>query len=319
MGLSILAIVLYHTPYEVTGSFLWNYLHGSAYWGVDVFLFLSGLGACHSLASRGGRGYLARRVRRLLPGLYLFMVPWGLLMWFSWGMTRWDLIGTLTLLGWWFGFTRQLNWYFSAVWAFFLLAVPVGALLRRCRRPAPVWAGLLALSLGLGLWCPMDYLMTAATRLPVFFTGMLFGELDRRGYAPGRAFYCLVYLLVPIGLILSVLTFGVLGEQYGDSFGLWWYPNALIVPGLAVAAGEIGARLRAFPWLVRAAGFIPALGESAAEILMVHVGIYKYIRLFRTFTNLQWLLISLICIILGRLYYRFVTSRITARLEQRRA
>ena len=127
MGLSILAVVYFHTPYTETGSFLRNYLHDAGYWGVDVFLFLSGLGACHSLAARGGRGYLCRRARRILPGLYLFMIPWAFLMWFSWGMTRWDLLGTLTLLGWWFGFSRQLNWYFSAVWAFFLLAVHAAA------------------------------------------------------------------------------------------------------------------------------------------------------------------------------------------------
>lgn len=75
MGLAILGIVFYHTPFILHNQ--WVIMVKSFFnWGVDLFLFLSGLGACHSLRRQGGVSYLKRRAGRLLPGLYLFLLPW---------------------------------------------------------------------------------------------------------------------------------------------------------------------------------------------------------------------------------------------------
>ena len=122
MGLAILGIAYYHAPFILHGT--WTRLfHNCLYCGVDVFLLLSGIGAVHSIEKRGGRDYLRQRALRLLPGLLPMLLLWCVLMTALGFMGPWSFLGSMTLLGWWLGDPVQLNWYFSAVWMFFLLAI----------------------------------------------------------------------------------------------------------------------------------------------------------------------------------------------------
>ena len=123
MGLAILGVVIFHAPFVISHYKL-RVIHDNLCCGVDLFLLFSGLGACHSIRSHGGKGYLKKRLSRLLPGLIPVLVLWSLLMHFL-GYLNWkEFFGSITLLGWWLGQYKQLNWYFSAVWAFFLMAAP---------------------------------------------------------------------------------------------------------------------------------------------------------------------------------------------------
>ena len=141
MGLAILGVILFHASFSIS-SYKLRLIHDNLCCGVDLFLFFSGIGACHSIAAHGGRGYLKNRLRRILPGLMPVLILWSAWMVFT-GVMNWkEFWGSVTLLGWWFGQYKQLNWYFSAVWAFFLLAVPLYGLFRRCRRPVWLWLGL---------------------------------------------------------------------------------------------------------------------------------------------------------------------------------
>ena len=47
MGLSMLSIMLFHQ--YLSSVFPFNFFHNFGYWGVDVFLFLSGAGLVYSL------------------------------------------------------------------------------------------------------------------------------------------------------------------------------------------------------------------------------------------------------------------------------
>ncbi len=309
MGLAICGIAFFHAPFVIHNPWL-KLFHDMLNCGVDLFLFLSGLGAYHSIRSRGGRGYLCQRAIRLFPGLYLFLIPWGLIMFLAGFMTGRDFIGSVTLLGWWFGQTNQLNWYFSAVWAFFLLAVPLYHLFSRTKHPIPLWLSLTIISVLLGILCPVDRLMVAVTRLPIFLTGMLFGCLECRGFSHEKLLRCILYPLMFLGLWLVAATYWGLGWTYGYSLGLWWYPYALIIPGAAIMISDLAAICRKYR--------IPSLlmrpfqwcGESSAEILMVHVGVYKIIFATTTFRNRIWLCILLACLALGCLYHYLVVSRL---------
>ncbi len=65
MGLSMLSIMLYHQ--YITSVVPFNFFHNFGYWGVDVFLFLSGAGLVYSLKKNTIRIYYLRRFLRLLP------------------------------------------------------------------------------------------------------------------------------------------------------------------------------------------------------------------------------------------------------------
>lgn len=313
MGLAIIGIAFYHAPFVLHNQWviLWK---STLNCGVDLFLFLSGLGACHSIARRGGAGYLRQRAGRLLPGLYLFLLPWCGVMVYLGAMDLRQLLGSVTLLGWWLGESTQLNWYFSAVWMFFLLAVPCYGLFCRTRRPVLLWLILTAASMALGMvvgsLTPCYWLMTAVTRLPVFLTGMLFGRLEQLDFRHEARLWWIAVLLLPVGLWLVLITVLGYGYVYGYSLGMWWYPYALVIPGGAVLLADIAAVLRKNKVLRALMRPIEWCGESSAEILMIHVGLYKVITTVTRCRNRYWAIIMVGCLVLGCGYHYLVTTRI---------
>ena len=308
MGLAIFFIAFYHAPLEIHNFYIYVF-SSSLNMGVDLFLFFSGLGACHSLAKRGAKSYLAQRAKRLLPGLYLFLLPWCGVMAYLGEMTLPEFLGNITFLGWWLGFHNQLNWYFSGVWLFFLLSPVLYKLFLKTKHTVCLWAVLVAFSFAIALLCPNDYYMTVLTRLPIFITGMLFGRLEQTGFQKEHLLKIICWCLLPIGLYLVGLTYGGYGWEYGYSLGLWWYPYALVIPGGVLLVSEVAAWLRKRKVFRAAMRPMELLGESSSEGLMVHIGIYKIIFVLRTFHNHIWIMIWLTTMALS-LLYRQITKRL---------
>ena len=69
MGLAMLSIMLYHQYF--TSSFPFNIFHNFGYWGVDIFLFLSGMGLVKSLNNYSLKKYYFRRLVRIIPSCLL--------------------------------------------------------------------------------------------------------------------------------------------------------------------------------------------------------------------------------------------------------
>lgn len=65
MGLSMLSIMLFHQ--YLTSVFPFNFFHNFGYWGVDVFLFLSGAGMVCSLKKNTIKIFYLRRLLRIIP------------------------------------------------------------------------------------------------------------------------------------------------------------------------------------------------------------------------------------------------------------
>lgn len=65
MGISMISIMLFHQNY--ISIFPFNLFHNYGYWGVDVFLFLSGLGLVRSLENNSLPMFFKRRFIRIIP------------------------------------------------------------------------------------------------------------------------------------------------------------------------------------------------------------------------------------------------------------
>lgn len=65
MGLSMVSIMLFHQYF--TSVIPFNIFHNFGHWGVDVFLFLSGMGLVNSLERNSIKNYYRRRFMRLVP------------------------------------------------------------------------------------------------------------------------------------------------------------------------------------------------------------------------------------------------------------
>lgn len=170
MGVAMLLVMLFHWPFP-SGGFLAPLRLG--YWGVDVFLFLSGVGIAFSLKRASGEklgylGFYGRRLHRIMPAALL--AGW---IFYATGCSR----DVLCLFG--------MNlWYIRAIMFMYLLAPVFFAVLNKARSIFPlivlsccceaVAAALIA-SHSDNIWAGTWVLQ----RTPVFLLGMLFFFSDR--------------------------------------------------------------------------------------------------------------------------------------------
>lgn len=311
MGLAILGVAVFHAPLW----FPWwpvQLIHDSLYCGVDVFVFLSGLGACHSLRRRGAKGYLRQRAERLLPGLFPFLLLWSAVMTFLIPVMDFgEMLGSITLLGWWLGNDKQLNWYFSGIWLMYLLAPAVYRLFCRRKGTFGLWAVLVAVSIAFGLLWPFDHHRILLSRLPVFFTGMLFGRLEQREFQKEALLQKAAYAMILPGLLLIFLANRTGLYAYGERLGLWWYPFLLVIPGACILVARLDGALSSHALWNRLTNPLRLCGESSAEILMIHVGIFKLLQWVVSLNRKTWVLVLVGCVVLGCLYHACVVPRLS--------
>lgn len=70
MGFAMMSIMLFHQPFFYGNPFV-DFFHLYGFWGVEVFLFVSGFGIVHSLKKNSLAIYYTNRLKRLLPSCLL--------------------------------------------------------------------------------------------------------------------------------------------------------------------------------------------------------------------------------------------------------
>lgn len=207
MGLAMLFIILFHVWVRRDDPFYG--LHRCGNVGVDMFLFLSGVGLWFAWTRHPDtRLFYARRFARIFPAWFvmacLFYVPDFL------GSGRYssslaDLIGDVTLnLGFW-EHDELTFWYIPAIMALYIAAPPYMWLVSR--QPVYRWLPVLMV-----VWCvavqwveplhsAVGHIEIFWSRVPVFFLGINAGQLvmERR---------CLQKGSMPLLLVAFGMTFG---------------------------------------------------------------------------------------------------------------
>ncbi len=177
MGLAMLFIILFHTALPRNDMFFG--LHRCGNVGVDIFLFLSGVGLWFSwMKTPHLKRFYWRRFIRIYPAWLiiacLYYIPR-----FSGDWV--DLIGELTINWDFWRYDELTFWYIPAIMALYLLAPPYMMLLRK--HPIYRWLPVLMV-----LWCilvqwvppihhAVGHLEIFWSRVPIFFIGINFGEM----------------------------------------------------------------------------------------------------------------------------------------------
>lgn len=182
-GLAILWIMLFHSSL----SFDWPPLHlikATGYAGVDVFLFLSGIGLFYSMEKDPTplTFYKKRGIRVLLPYLIVALLYEGL----RWGLGRItgpEFLENVTLVSYW----RRGDaayWFIAAILVFYL----VYPLIYRIIKRRWFWAEalLLAAAFALAVWLyrdqPLFYRINGFVfRIPIFLIGCFLAPAVKSG------------------------------------------------------------------------------------------------------------------------------------------
>ncbi len=243
MLLALLWIMLFHGPGLLPG---WGFLQGLktyGYGGVDIFMFCSGIGCFFSLDKDADvLRFLKRRAWRLMPTYLIF-----LLFWFGYRALAGDLsaaqiLGNFLGQGVLAGLDNQANWYVGCMWLCYLLAPLFVGLAREYKGALPR-LGILAVISLLSLTFVGQFQLILWSRVPVFFLGVCMAQTgkDREGLTKRDLLLLSAAFLAGWMVLLGLGAFAPQSALW--RYGLWWYPFALITPGLCVYISLLARQL----------------------------------------------------------------------------
>ena len=270
MGAAMLFVILFHVALDRGDPFYGLRRCGNV--GVDIFLFLSGVGLWFSwVKTPDVLRFYRRRLLRIVPTWIVvataFYLPDYL------GARRFsrslvDLMGDITI-NWDFWLHDELTfWYVPAIMALYLVAPWYMRLVQS--RPVYRWLPLLMV-----IWCVMvqwvlpihhavGHIEIFWSRVPIFFIGINFGEMVRtRRHLPGEA----VWLL----LITFLMTFGtcLYLEQVRHGHFPLFVERMLYIPFTVCTVLVMNRIFRRMPqWVNSSFRFVGAL---SLEAYLIHI------------------------------------------------
>ena len=216
MGVSMLAVLLFHAYIAWGGLFVFKY----GFIGVDSFLFLSGYGLCFSYKKNSIRSFLLRRMNRIMPKYIVYAIIATIL-----GVTLgnknisiWDLFCNITTLsyyniGGWF-----IDWYLAALIIFYLTFPLIFPLISfRTFIVLLISASLFFIFYNIREieWKYICFL----ARIPVFYLGVImYRSCTPPTYNSLRNFSWLIIVMVCLGIFLLLMN--ILSIFYVTSFFL---------------------------------------------------------------------------------------------------
>ncbi len=178
MGAAILWVFLYHVPVEVPRSLPCLpllALQNIGYAGVDIFLFLSGIGLVYSAGKGSWKRFYCRRFARILPAFWGIALLDVLLFTHAYE-TPASLFLRFSTLGFWLN-RSGYEWFVPTIVALYLIFPAIYWLVGRARQRWIVPTGLSILALAACWWAAdhANHLVISLSRFPIFFIGIHMG------------------------------------------------------------------------------------------------------------------------------------------------
>ena len=276
MGAAMLFIILFHVALPREDAFFGLRRMGNV--GVDMFLFLSGIGLWFSwMKTPSARHFFIRRYLRIYPTWLiiacLFYIPS-----FQGGST-WNwiyLFGEITI-NWGFWLHDELNfWYIPATMMLYLFAPAYMELIKR--HPIYRWLPVVMI-----MWCILVQYVTPIhqavghleifwSRVPIFFIGINMGEMVRQKQTLDGASIWMIWLMFLMTLLASIF----LEQEKHGMFPLF-LERMLYIPLTITSILLLNRIFRRTPsWFNKGFMFVGAL---SLECYLLHIHfVLKYIE-----------------------------------------
>lgn len=286
LGVAMIWIMLFHLPFSLPSQPL-STLQSIGYGGVDLCLFASGIGCYFSLTADSDPGhFLKKRVSKLLPTYLIFILLWLLYRVLDGLEVNFQMaLGNILAIQSFTTHSNDFNWYISAILLFYLLAPYLKLFIDRTNSYIKYWFVLFLIALSIPFWFANTLIITA-TRLPIFYIGMLFADKCQDGVslsAKGLLYYIGAFAIGTAGLFLSFrYVAGLLWPM-----GLFWYPFILMTPAICIILSYVMHyvdKVNAGKHLTK---ILTLIGEYSFELYLLHIPLIEVIEKFITHFQLQ--------------------------------
>lgn len=247
MGFAMMWIVFFHIEIGKEPGFILWFLHRIGFYGVDLFLLVSGLGLWFSLKKDDSvLRFYGRRALRILPAYLVTCCVYYAYKRISAGA----FVLSVSTIGYWLQ-TTHFDWFIPTLVALYLITPLLVSVYKRFERPFLFVLSMLAVSAVLcavAAFFGLSDLFGSLVRLPVFSIGLWFGDMiDREAAAKESGDLCANGTRVKALPCLALLGFGFAAAYAVNRFmkgalvqaGLNAYPALLVVPALAIVLGFI--------------------------------------------------------------------------------
>lgn len=308
MGIAMMAIVWYHFKINLPIGPL-RHLKNIGFGGVDICLFASGIGCYYSLSNDGDVArFFKKRFLRLMPEYWVFIIFWIIFRLICDPIPLWAALGNfLGLQHLLFG-KLHFNWYISGIIIIYLLTPLLFKLVNLGKNAVTQISILVGVFIATLILLGSETYMIIASRLPVFYVGLIFGRYCREDREIKFLHIVLLVIATVLGLGISLVV-AVRFESLIWEYGLAWYPFLLVSPGACMLMSLAAREMERFAVGRLVVRTISKLGDYSFEIYLIHLGIFDVLMYAISSNglyagNLTWVLALLVtavlCVILRR-------------------
>lgn len=268
MGAAMLFIILFHVALPREDAFFGLRRMGNV--GVDMFLFLSGIGLWFSWTKNPDvRHFFVRRYLRIYPAWIIIACLFYIPRFEGGDLWAWvDLVGDISI-NWDFWLHDELNfWYIPATMMLYLFAPGYMELIKR--HPIYRWLPVVMI-----MWCILVQYVTPIhhavghleifwSRVPIFFIGINMGEMvrSRKQLPPDAVWLLLVTFLMTFGTCLYL-------EQVRHGHFPLFVERMLYIPFTVCSILVMNRIFRRTPeWVNRAFRLV---GMLSLEAYLIHI------------------------------------------------
>ena len=293
IGIAMLWIVFFHAGFWIGIEELLVFKN-LGYGGVDICLFASGIGCYFSLEKNPDTlEFLRRRIKRLGPTYLCFIIPWVIWRRLAFQLPLRAVVGNLlgiqTLVSWDYHF----NWYIGGLVVYYLAMPLLKQLTDSISHMVKELAVILLLfAVSVPFW-NYGNTIVILSRLPVLYAGLVFAKLSKQGYMLKKRDLLLLGLLSVVGAVLLVTFYYRVPDLLWPR-GLYWYPFALIVPGVCVFFSLVAEKTENCKILRWGNRLLETVGVYSFELYLIHVFLYEGLmpgiaaRLWMVPANILW-------------------------------
>ena len=239
MGAAMMWIMFFHSPFSGGGDVM-QFIHRIGFYGVDMFLLVSGLGLYYSMRkSKGVLDFYKKRAVRILPAYLLVTICWYLFFKtdVGFGDAVLSILGVNYFRGSVYGRPPYFDWFLPTLFVLYLLTPLYDKLFQKvqCKWKLTALASMISPILCMiAVWTGRQPLEGTFVRIPDFLIGYCIGWFlfEKREEKKGS-------WMVHISLLFSGLLLGwCIQNKLTDFRSIFWginaYPALLVAPALSV-------------------------------------------------------------------------------------
>lgn len=278
MGLAIIWVIAYHYFGKGNPVSLGNVFFAIGHGGVDMFLFLSGLGLVFSCWKTNGKidylEFLKKRILRIIPTYYIIIIFFGFIL----HKPIKEIIEQLLIFGFFFPMVKisSYDWYIPSLLVFYLM-FPV---FYKYFIESPRKVTLLAILSGLLATLALVFIQKGTvilffSRIPVFFIGAYFAYKILKKEQFSKLNTILIMALFVLFLLFELVVTYMYNSDFLRKTALSHLPFMFIAPGLCMLLSGLFEKIQINLFGKRLLEILMFLGGISLEIYLIHMAFYE--------------------------------------------